>query len=147
MLELFESEDDLIFATPTPNPVNEESDSDTSSDSPTNDSSDNFEDANENSNSNTSTLSPDEAEQPPPLPARLPMNLSNAQNLAEQFEIPEVHAAAIQGIIDNARQFNSQHPRPPPRHMHGHNVPATRKSTRNVTKPTNYAVFNKTGKK
>ena len=127
MLELFEADDDIPFVLPPNNQVNDEN-IESSSDSPTNDSSDDFEDANENSQSNTSTLSPTE-EQTPTIPPRLPSNLSNVQNLTEQLEIPEVHAAAIQGIIDNAR------------------LQATRKSTRNVSKPTNYAVFSKTGKK
>ena len=147
MLEMFEADDDFSFISPPNNHANDEN-IESSTDSPTNESSDDFEDATENSHSDTSTLSPDE-EQPPAIPPRLPSNLSNAQNLAAHLEIPEVHAAAIQGIIDNARQFNSEHPRPPPRHLHGHSVPepGQRKSTRNVKKPTNYAVFNKTGKK
>ena len=144
MLEMFEAEDDTSFySSPVP-PQDNDNDHDTSSDSPTNDSSDtSFEDANENQSS-SSTLSAGSRsdDQGPPLPARLPTNLNNVHNLADQLDIPEVHAAAIQGIIDSARDFNRQHPRPPP-------VPeqVLRKSTRNVSKPANYATFSRTGKK
>ena len=144
MLEMFEAEDDISYSSPPVLPEDNASDNDSSSDSPTNDSSDSsFEDANENhsSSSTISAESPNHAVQPP-LPARLPTNLNNVQNLSDQLDIPEVHAAAIQGIIDNAREFNRHHPRPPP-------VPEAvlRKSTRNVAKPSNYATFNRTGKK
>ena len=67
------------------------------------------------------------------------------QNLSDQLQIPEVQAAAspaLAEIIENMRQFNSQHPQPPPQRM-------TRRSARVPIKPRplDYSVYNRTGKK
>ena len=129
MLKYFEDEEDIYqtFA-----PVDEDIVID--SDSPTlESSSDDFEDANSADSS------------PPPVPPRLPRNLSVVQNLEQQLQIPEVQEAispALGEIIDDLRNFNSQHPRPPPQRM-------TRRSARVPIKPRplDYSVYNRTGKK
>ena len=145
MLELYEAEDDIypLIAPIRPPQAVIDHDSETSSDSPTQETSDEFEDANDINSDSSSTLAPSTAsnssDQPPPMPPRLPSDLNNVHNLDGILQIPEVHAAAIQGIIDNARNFLAHHPRPP--------YTPPRRSARNVSKPSNYAEFSKTGKK
>ena len=108
------------------------------SDSPTFDSSsENFEDANTDETS-------DNDSQPPPLPPRLPTNLNQVQNLSDQLQIPEVQEAAspaLADIIENMRDFNSQHPRPPPW------VPRRSARVPSKPRPLDYSVYDKTGRK
>ena len=145
MLELYEAEDNIypLIAPIHPPQAVIDHDSETSSDSPTQETSDEFEDANDINSDSSSTLAPSTAsnssDQPPPMPPRLPSDLNNVHNLDGVLQIPDVHAAAIQGIIDNARNFLAHHPRPP--------YTPPRRSARNVSKPSNYAEFSKTGKK
>ena len=109
------------------------------SDSPTFDSSssENFEDANTDETS-------DNDSQPPALPPRLPTNLNQVQNLSDQLQIPEVQEAAspaLADIIENMRDFNSQHPRPPPW------VPRRSARVPSKPRPLDYSVYDKTGRK
>lgn len=171
MLELieFDDEDFLTFQHLDENEILNDSNDSTDSDSPTNDSSDNFEDANEN---NSCTLSPSLSDSstitPPPVQPRLPTDLHRTQLLTDQLEIPEVQAASLQRIIDDARDFNRRHPSPRnpdsqsasvqrmindardfnSRHPYPPYTPP-RRSNRVPSKPrpTNYAEFNRTGEK
>ena len=171
MLELIELDDEdiLTFQHLDENEILNDSNDSTDSDSPTNDSSDNFEDANED---NSRTLSPSLSDSstitPPSVQPRLPTDLHRAQLLTDQLEIPEVQAASLQRIIDDARDFNRRHPSPRnpdsqsasvqrmindardfnSRHPYPPYTPP-RRSNRVPSKPrpTNYAEFNRTGEK
>ena len=77
---------------------------------------------------------------PPDLPPRLPQNLLERQNLTEQLNFPEVVVAAqLEDIVGNLRSFNKQHPTKP--------QASYSLSRRNVSKPRNYALYDKTGQK
>ena len=141
MLELIQFDDEDTYLMPQfqqdAQDQNHEEDVD-SDETPTttSNSSEEYEDANDAESESSSTIS-NESEDPPPIPVRLPMDMNVRQNLESELQHPEVEAA-VGELVDNLKEFNSRHPKPPPQAS-----TIYKRQPRNNSKPQNYATMDK----